>query len=318
MQAGRGVGRGGGKRGGRGLTASITVRYGPPLPQKPTTQISLKQALSRHAKAKMLQEERQQAEQGEEQRLPLPAALPGPASPAEADQAPQQHAPGSQPTQLHSEPYDQHPMRQPQKQLLVPSDSRQQLLGSWAFGQGTPGCSSVSQPAWALGAAAATAVATREQTSAPPKEWPSFSGIEGQHTAALPTAYLPPHSSGLSSLPLLPGNSATMPNLASRRPPLAPSRPVGVGGTGVVSAAAAGPAAGGWAPKPAVTPAACRDGQPGGKEERRLRLQRLLCDAKDPFAPASSGRWAVGCIWMKGPASLHVCSLYYAAHEAAD
>lgn len=133
---------------------------------------------------------------------------------------------------------------------------------------------------------------------APTKDWPSLSGTDGQPTAALPAAYLPPRTLGLSSLPLLPGNSATMPNLASRRPPLAPSRPVGAGDTGVVSAAAAGPAAGRWAAEPAVTPAACRDGQPGGKEERRQRLQRLLCDARDPFAPASSGRrWD----WLREP-----------------
>ncbi|KAL4430604.1 hypothetical protein ABPG77_005844 [Micractinium sp. CCAP 211/92] len=39
-------------------------------------------------------------------------------------------------------------------------------------------------------------------------------------------------------------------------------------------------------------------GEPGGKEERRLRLQRLLCDVQDPFERASTGRrWD----WLREP-----------------
>ncbi|KAL4436867.1 hypothetical protein ABPG75_004006 [Micractinium tetrahymenae] len=53
-----------------------------------------------------------------------------------------------------------------------------------------------------------------------------------------------------------------------------------------------------WTPGSAATPTAGRSGEPASEKERRLRLQRLLCDVRDPFEPASTGgRWD----WLREP-----------------
>ena len=325
-QGGRGGGQGGGKggsRGGaRGAASNITASYGPPQPQKPTTQISLKEALSRHAKAKGCQQEPPQAEPGEQQQaeqsdepraLPLEGATqPGPAPLLSVERAPMLQAPEAQPEWPGLSLSAQQPQQQQQaQQAQQPQQQQQQQQGAPKFGwqlppggtrantQGTVGSMFVAEPSRGPAAAAAGGQVVTERLPAPTRQLPSIPGALGNRVTSPWTTSLQPLSSGNHSLPLPFGTAAAPPSLALGKPPLAPARPAGSSARASVSAAAA-VAAGRWAPGPAAPPTA-GSGEPGGKEERRLRLQRLLCDSRDPFEPASTGRWEEEGAWAHMP-----------------
>ncbi len=298
----RGAGKGGGRAGGWGAGGSTTITYGPPQPQKPTTQISLMEALSRHAKAKERQQELKQAEQGSCQQAELRgkqwqgqlagAAHHSPGCVPEADWVSEQRALEGQPTRLVPKLLTEQATQQQQQQHQAAS-LRQQLFiaGTQALTQGTPASSFSVQSTWeseTAAAATAAGAAGAHQPLIPAKPTLSLPVAQRQRAAAPSAASLRPPSSGPQSLQLLPGSAAVAPSLAPRKPPLAPAR-AGCRSARAPDGATATAAAKRWAPDLAATPTA-DIGEPGGKEERRLRLQRLLCDVQDPFERASTGR----------------------------
>ena len=298
-------------RGGK-TAANITWSFDPnPQPQKPMTQATLQQALSRHAKAadNKAQQQQQQRRQEEEQ-----------AGGAAAAEAPARTPAGG----TGGGRWQRDPWQLPQQEQAAQPWTAQAAatLQRTPGGDGAEGAAPCPSARGATALASATVAVSRALGSS------QFSGLRTGGAAQLPAQEAMASAGFAAASPL--GTHRSQQPLAAVTSPPAGALSISSGGRMIrppllvagrpsphwqPARAAARPdpgqAVSKWAPgHSAATSRAGRRGDPVSKADRRLKLQSLLAAEAEPFAAgASTGRCGCTPTWEIPALQLHSAPL---------